>query len=44
MLGQNHVLFKEIFDQYKVFMDIDTESDLKKLLSNDKATVLKGEV
>lgn len=44
MLGQNHVLFKEIFDQYKVFMDIDTESDLKKLLSNDKATVLKGGV
>lgn len=44
MLGQNHVLFKDIFDQYKQFIEIDTETDLKNLLNKTKADVVKGYV
>lgn len=44
MLGQNHVLFKDIFDQYKQWINLDTETDLKKLLSHEKKDVLKGHV
>lgn len=44
MLGQNHVLFKDIFDQYKQWVNLDSEADLKKLLNHEKKDVLKGSV
>ncbi len=44
MLGQNHVLFKDIFDQYKQYIELDTEADLKTLLNKTKADILKGSV